>query len=71
MESNDREFMQIAIDEAKKSKSEDSQIHPRVGVVVVVDNKELARAHRGELAPGEHAEYIALEKKPGRWSLGY
>lgn len=63
MESNDHEFMQIAINEAKKSKAEDSQIHPKVGVVVVLDNEELARAHRGELAFGEHAEYTVLERK--------
>ncbi len=31
MEQNDREFMKIAISEAKKSKSEDEKIHPNVG----------------------------------------
>jgi pyrimidine deaminase RibD-like protein len=63
MPSRDSEFMQIAIEEAKKSKAENTQIHPKVGVVVAKDNVEIARAHRGELGPGEHAEYTVLERK--------
>ena len=59
----DEYFMRIAIDEAKKSKSEDKRVHPKVGVVVVKDNKILAKAHRGELHSGEHAEFTVFEKK--------
>lgn len=58
----DRQFMEMATDEARKSKAEDGRVHPRVGVVVVKDGRLLAAAHRGEF-PGCHAEYIALEKK--------
>jgi pyrimidine deaminase RibD-like protein len=58
----DYEFGRMAVDEARKSKPEDERVHPLVGVVVVKDGEVLARAHRGEL-PGNHAEYIALEKK--------
>lgn len=58
----DRQFMEMAIEEARKSKSEDDRVHPRVGVVVVKDGRLLAAAHRGEFS-GCHAEYIALENK--------
>ena len=61
---DDREFMQMAIDEARKSVPEgDGRTHPRVGVVVVKDGLVIATAHRGELKAGEHAEFTALEGK--------
>lgn len=63
MGGNDRDFMRIALEEARKCKAEDQRVHPKVGVVVVRDGKEIYRAHRGEIALGEHAEYTALEKK--------
>jgi len=63
MEQKDRDFMRIALEEAKKCKPEDDKVRPKVGVVVVRSGKEIARAHRGELGPGEHAEYTALERK--------
>ncbi len=63
------EFMQLAIKEAKRCVSEDERFHPKVGAVIVRDGKILASAHRGELAPGDHAEYTALEKKLGGESL--
>ena len=59
----DRRFMERAVEEARKSKAEDERVHPKVGVVVVKDGRELARAYRGELENGQHAEYTALEKK--------
>ena len=37
MPNEDIEFMKIAIEEAKKSRGEDSREHPRVGAVVVKD----------------------------------
>src|SRR5712691_10064705 len=61
--SEDRKFAQLAIEEARKSVSEDDgRAHPKVGVVVVKDGQVLGTAHRGEM-PTCHAEYIALEKK--------
>jgi pyrimidine deaminase RibD-like protein len=60
---NDRRFMEMAVQEARKSKAEDDQPRPKVGAVVVKDGKVLATAHRGELALGDHAEFTALEKK--------
>jgi pyrimidine deaminase RibD-like protein len=59
----DREFMEMAIQEARKSIGEDGRSHPKVGAVVIKDGRVLAAAHRGELGPGDHAEYTALEKK--------
>jgi len=63
MAQNDRDFMRIALDEAKKCKSEDDRVHPKVGVVVVQGGKEIGRGYRGEAAPGDHAEYTVLETK--------
>jgi pyrimidine deaminase RibD-like protein len=58
-----RKFARLAIDEARKSVSEpDGRPHPLVGAVVVKNGQVLSVAHRGE-APGNHAEFIALEKK--------
>jgi pyrimidine deaminase RibD-like protein len=59
----DRKFMERAVEEARKSRTEDSRVHPKVGVVIVKDGKELAVAYRGELSQGDHAEFTAMEKK--------
>lgn len=62
-EAQDRRFARLAIEEARKSVSEnDERVHPRVGAVVVKDGRVLSTAHRGE-QPGNHAEFVALEKK--------
>jgi pyrimidine deaminase RibD-like protein len=58
----DRMFARMAIEEARKSMPEnDGRPHPWVGAVMVKDRKVLGRAHRGEM-PGNHAEFVALEK---------
>lgn len=63
IEDYDRKFARLAIDEARKSVSEeDDRVHPKVGAVVVKDGQVLSTAHRGE-QPGNHAEFVALEKK--------
>jgi len=59
----DRKFMERAVEEARKSRTEDSRVHPKVGVVIVKDGKELAVAYRGEQEEGDHAEFTAMEKK--------
>jgi pyrimidine deaminase RibD-like protein len=58
-----RRFMEISVEEARKCVPEDNRIHPRVGVVIVRDGKQIATAYRGELDKGQHAEYTALEQK--------
>lgn len=60
----DREFCKAAIAEARKSVAEDDRLHPKVGVVIVKDNKILAAGHRGESGRGDHGEYCALKKLP-------
>jgi pyrimidine deaminase RibD-like protein len=60
---NERNFMELAINEARKSVGEDGRAHPKVGAVVVKGGIVLASAHRGELGKGDHAEYTALERK--------
>jgi len=64
MTGDDHRFMQMAIQESRQSEDEnDGRVHPKVGAVVVKDGEVLATAHRGEIALGAHAEYIALERK--------
>ncbi len=69
MEKNDRRYMLAAIQEAGKSHSEDERVHPKVGVVVVKSGRILAKAFRGEIDAGGHAEFTALEKKLGTDSI--
>jgi pyrimidine deaminase RibD-like protein len=61
-DSEDYRFARIALEESRKSIAEDRKPHPKVGAVVVKNGKVLAVAHRGE-APGNHAEFTALEQK--------
>lgn len=60
---DDITFMSHAIEEARKSTSEEGKLSPKVGAVVVKDGKLLVAAFRGELRAGDHAEYTAIKKK--------
>ena len=59
----DRDLMLKAIALARLCTSESGKVSPKVGAVVARDNRLIDGAFRGELAPGEHAEYTLLEKK--------
>jgi len=59
----DQVCIELAIQEARKTKMEDARIHPMVGVVAARGGMVLGTAFRGELGLGEHAEYTLLERK--------
>lgn len=66
LNADDRKFMELAVEEARKcpSRPPGGKPTPKVGAVVVQDGRILAAAHRGEPPyPEAHAEFIALEKK--------
>lgn len=69
LSASDREFMLQAIDLSRKCKSESGSISPKVGAVIARDGKALGEAFRGELSPGEHAEFTLLERKLGDKTL--
>ena len=57
------EAMKQAIQISKKCKAEDDRIRPLVGAVLIKNDMILADAFRGEIKPGEHAEYTILNRK--------
>ena len=61
--------MKKAIEISKNCKSEPDRISPKVGVVVIKGEEIVIKAYRGEVSPGDHAEYIALEKKERHFDL--
>ncbi len=61
-----RKYMQLAIDEMKKSIAEprNDKASPKVGAVLISPNgKILGTSHRGEIRHGDHAEYTLLDRK--------
>lgn len=60
---SNRELMVRAIGLARRCVSEPGKISPKVGALVVRDGIVIGTAFRGELSPGEHAEFTLLERK--------
>jgi pyrimidine deaminase RibD-like protein len=52
-----------AIGLARRCVSEPGKISPKVGALVARDGLVVGEAFRGELRPGEHAEFTVLERK--------
>ena len=57
------EGIEKAIEISLNCKDEDEEIHPKVGAVLIQDKKVVETAYRGEIEPGDHAEFTLLEKK--------
>jgi pyrimidine deaminase RibD-like protein len=69
---SDADYMEIAIGESRRCTTEPSKdpkgppkVTPFVGALLVLDGVPVAQAYRGELAPGDHAEFTLLETKLG------
>jgi pyrimidine deaminase RibD-like protein len=60
---NDRYFMSIAIEESRNCVPEEGKPRPLVGAVLVQEGAIVAKAFRGELKSGDHAEYTLLERR--------
>lgn len=65
----DRALMERAVALARQCVSESGRISPKVGAVVARDGVVLGEAFRGEVAPGDHAEYTLMERKLGSATL--
>lgn len=69
MSDDDRRFMELAIDQARAQlkryglEEGGERPAPKVGCVVVTKTGVVKSGYRGELEPGEHAEFTVMEKK--------
>ena len=63
MDARDIEFVKKAIELARQSRHEPGRVTPFVGAVATRDHELLETAYRGELKPGEHAEFTLVERK--------
>lgn len=62
MEGISFKHLERAITLAEKCVSEDEEIHPKVGAIIVKDDKIVSEAYRNEDGKGGHAEEIAIKR---------
>jgi pyrimidine deaminase RibD-like protein len=60
---SDRDIMLRLVELAKQCKNAPGKISPKASAVVARDGVVIGEAFRGELGPGEHAEFPLLEKQ--------
>jgi len=66
---DDRKFMMMAVDQAREQFNRygldegGDRPDPKVGCVVVTSDGKVEKGYRGELKPGEHAEFTVTEGK--------
>lgn len=60
MNASDHQFMERALEAARRSMGKPTD--PRVGAIAVVNEQVVGTAYRGEIEPGQHAEFILLAK---------
>ena len=60
--SREQDLMRMAIDAGKNSCGEPGKISPRVGASIFLPNGNTYSAFRGQVNPGDHAEYTLFEK---------
>jgi len=58
----DREYIQLAVEAARKCVSESGRESPKVGAVLVKGTASPIVAYRGQNEPGDHAEFTLLDK---------
>jgi pyrimidine deaminase RibD-like protein len=59
----ERECMSLAVEHSRSCVNEPGKVSPMPGAVVAKNGVVLGAAFRGELAPGEHAEFALLARK--------
>jgi pyrimidine deaminase RibD-like protein len=59
----DLPHIRMAITRAQFSVSEGGPPRPKVGAVLVKNGTQMGQAHRGDMSPGDHAEFVLLERK--------
>ncbi|MFA7341143.1 MAG: deaminase [Candidatus Obscuribacterales bacterium] len=60
---SDKDNIDVAVQLLENCLSEPDKQSPAVSAILVLNGQVIGHAHRGELGPGEHAEYTLLEKK--------
>jgi pyrimidine deaminase RibD-like protein len=69
MNTTDNDYCRMVIEAARSAMAEDASVRPKVAAAVERGGKLLGIAFRGELMPGEHAEFTLLQRKLSKVDL--